>query len=285
LTDRQLKQLVPQADCLGAGTFSLVFTHQKRGEESTDPRIPRILSPRWTAVRAPRPEILWTRVEDAAVYEIEGAFQERVDAELVACPPAAEWGGARVCSLPWPEGRSGLTAGRNLLIRVTAWTRKGEQRAGTDVGFDLLSPDVLTAVDREAGALEKLGLGEAANQAFTAGLFAQHRLYGDAIQGYRRVLARAPSPAVQVTLGDLYLTVGLPDLARPLYETAQRSEEAVLRAAAAFGLGHVEQEEGAFAAAADRFRTAADLYAEAGLKAEAELARKAEAAARKSAGD
>jgi tetratricopeptide (TPR) repeat protein len=112
----------------------------------------------------------------------------------------------------------------------------------------------------------------------TAGADAQHGLSADAIATYDEALQAHEVPEARVTLGDLYLSLGLVGFAdREYRQVLTGAPEAAAQAAAELGLGQTAFLRKHFGDARAHFERARALYASIGLAAEAEAARAAAA--------
>ncbi|HSU84146.1 MAG TPA: hypothetical protein VLR69_17130, partial [Thermoanaerobaculia bacterium] len=131
-----------------------------------------------------------------------------------------------------------------------------------------------------------LPLDKASRLLLTAGTYARHGLYTDAIASYEEALQAQEIPEARVTLGDLYLTVGLAALADREYRQALTGAPApAAQAAAELGLGQVAYVRKLFDDARAHLDRARELYIKLGLPAEAESARAAAASLRAHGGN
>jgi hypothetical protein len=279
LTPGEYALIVPHA-----GRFKVVSGLQSlereiRGGDGDDPLAPKLLSPRNTVLRSPRPTVSWLRLPAAVEYRVEwsghrAGYDTRLVAGDVAC--AADRDGADVCSLPWPPDRLDLAPDETFFLRVAARGGIVEPWHWTDP-VEVRTPRVSAAVTLEGRLrdLESLGLEGSALDIARAGLLAQGELYADAAEGYRRALAAAPTPELRVTLGDVYLAMGLLQFAEPRYREATREGGPSVRAAATFGLGRIEYARARYREAAMDFRQARELFAGQKLGEEEAAARQA----------
>lgn len=256
-----------------------VLERNTRGTEDEDFGVPVLLSPRNTGLCDVRPEIVWTPVQGATEYEIElvgpHPFRQRVDASKLSCDRDG-WGEAGVCVLPWPEKAQELPAGEPVFLRVGA--RRG-------LASPLRTEEEPSRIQRLAGEqveevllslekLEELPVECAARRLLEAGVYAQAGLFSEAVAAYRKALSRQEAPEGRITLGDVYLAIGLQVRADQSYrEALAGSPEPAVRAAAEFGLGKIEYARGSYGRALEHFRTARDLYAKLRLPEESSAAR------------
>lgn len=262
------------------------FERELRGDDDSDPLIPVVLSPRETAIRSPRPILLWRRVPLAAQYRIKwssrgaDAFSIQVGAEEVDCSVRAD--GLDVCTLPWPSDKPDLPPGRTFFLSLAArrdFTDDWHAAEGS-VEVRTLTADEAALVETKLAGLERLGFEGAPREAALAGVLAESGLRAEAIESLRKAVELAPAAALRITLADLYLSTGLGRLARALYSQTLEDPDPAVRADAASGMGQVEYAQGRFHEAALRFRQAAELYGRRSAQSRSdalEAVRKAEA--------
>lgn len=276
---------------LPAGTFRGVLPEQGRlvrfgdvlalemvTRDDEDPGVPILLAPRHTAV-VDVGAVVWTEVPGAVQYELRldlpargAAHRARIDPAQAACGTASpDWSGVAVCSVPWqavlaggerPLGTAYLSVAARLALGAP-WRQ--EERASR---LRWLSDDQ-----------EGRSTGDAFLDAVRAARSALERgLLEDARRRLIEALALREAAELQVTLGDLYLQIGLPRLAAESYRRAA-DESSAAGAAATYGLGRANYALRRFAAARTELERAAELFARAGLADEAESAARAAAAA------
>lgn len=280
LTPAEYALVAPQGGRFKVVEGLLVLEREMRGGDGDDPLAPVVLSPRNTVLRSPRPTVSWIRVPSVTEYEIRwsgrgsGGHDVRLQAGEVSCAEDRE--GLSICSVPWPEDRPDLQPGELFFLRIAArsgiadpWHSNDPVEARTQK----VAEEV--ALERQLHDLESLGLQGAALDAARAGLLAEHGLYADAAELYRRALAAAPAPELRITLADLDAAMGLHFLAEPRYREALAEGTPSIRAAAAFGLGRIAYARGNYRDAAAFFRRARELYSQLGLGEEETAARQA----------
>jgi len=250
-----------------------------------------LLSPRETVVRSARPQIQWRFIADAVEYEITLtglAKPVRVRAGDARCQAEPEWDGVNVCAVPWPEAHPGLQPGSTVFLNVGYRTGLAsplhqEDETGSGRWIARLGEAAESKLAGRLAALESLGWPEATRALLTAGIYAERRLFADALATYRQVLEPGRE-AIEVTLGDLYSKVGLFRFAFLHYQTVlDKEHDPTLRAAASFGIGrlYAGMPKGR-ARANEYFKKAENLFAGAGLEEEKTAAEKAAAATRSS---
>lgn len=282
LTPGEYSLVAPQAGRFKVVSGLLTLERGIRGVEGVDPLAPLLLSPRNTVLRSPRPTVSWLRLPAAVEYRVKwsgrGAdYDVRLSAADVAC--TADRDGVNVCSLPWPPDRPDLIPDETFLLSAAAragpddpwhpwhWTDPVEVRTQR-----ISAAETLEGRLRDLGSL---GLEGPALDIAQAGLLAQEGLYADAAEAYRRVLVVSPTPELRVTLGDVYLVMGLFQFAELSYREAARDGGPSVQAASVFGLGRIEYARAHYREAAMDFRQALDLYAGQRLVEEETAARQA----------
>jgi len=264
LTPAEYAVVAPQA-----GRFKVVegfLVLERENRYVNDPLAPLVLSPRG-ALRSPRPTIFWVKVPSAVEYQLalngRGVrYVNLLKAKDATCAPTLE-GMDDACSLPWPADRPDLPPGEIFFVGIAA--RKGVAepwRSNDPVEIQTMTLTDAKALESRLNRIDSLGWQGAMRIAVEAGFFAEAGLYTDAAEAYRRALSDAPSPELRVTLADVYLISGLPDLAEPLYREALLNTPPTVQAAATFGLGRVEYVRGRFQEAAQQFQKARAMYAE-----------------------
>lgn len=258
-----------------------VLEQRMRGAED-NPLWPTLLHPRNTAILEARPEIVWTGVAKAYEYEIElvgcGIEAARIEAGTLSCGRSPHFPASpTVCRAPYPASFPDLAPGREELLRLWVRPSIAANRTGSMEGLTVRRlPEAQAAEVRNAlQEIDATVRGEATRRLLRAGAFARARLWGAALTTCQEALAEDDRPALRVTLGGLFLEVGLLRQAEASYETALRAEpETAVRAAAELGLGRVAAARREDKEAREHFRKAGNLFAAAGLTGEAEAARK-----------
>jgi tetratricopeptide (TPR) repeat protein len=246
---------------------------------------PILLSPRDTAVMDAHPRLVWTRVPDAIEYEIElrGAVGTsiRLAADDLHCGlGSGPWHDLDVCS--WaPSGKwPALEPERPVFLKLgSRQTLTGSLRQVREAyQIHLLSVNAQRSLREVLRQIATLPMDKAGRLLLTAGAYAKGGLYADAITTYDEALQAQEMPEARVTLGDLYLTIGLTALADREYRQVLAGAPApAAQAAAELGLGQVAYCHKLFSDARAHFERARELYTSLGLPAEAEEARAAAA--------
>ncbi|HEV2855934.1 MAG TPA: tetratricopeptide repeat protein [Thermoanaerobaculia bacterium] len=244
---------------------------------------PILLSPRNTAVMDGNPRLVWTQVPDAVEYEIElrgtVATSIRLAADDLHCGHGSgPWHDLDICSWTpsarWPalepEKPVFLKFGsRQALTAALRQVREVYQ-------IHLLPADDQRGVREDLRQIASLPMDKASRLLLAAGAYARGGLYADAIATYDEALQAQEMSEARVTLGDLYLAIGLTALAgREYRQVLAGTPEPAAQAAAELGLGQVAYFRKLFGDARAHFERARELYAKLGLAAEAEDARAA----------
>lgn len=245
---------------------------------------PVLLSPR-NATTESYPRLVWTQVPAALEYEIRvrGPIDTsiRLAADAVHCGRGSgAWRDLDVCSwLPsqkWPA----LERGKPILLSFGS--RQSLAAPFSQIRevyrIHVLPESEQRRLQEHLHQFAKLPFDKASHLLLTAAAFAQVGLYADAISAYDEALQVQEVPEARVTLGDLFLNIGLTALAvREYRQVLADSPHSAARAAAEIGLGQVAYSSKLFADARAHFERARELYTSLGLPSEAETAREAAA--------
>jgi tetratricopeptide (TPR) repeat protein len=254
---------------------------------------PILLSPRDTAVMDAYPRLVWTRVPDAVEYEIElrgpVATSIRLAADGLHCGHGSgPWHDLDVCS--WtPSGKwPALEPEKPLFLRFgSRQALAASLRQAHEVyQIHLLAVNDQRRMQEGLRQIATLPVDKASRLLLTAGAYAQGGLYANAVATYDEALQAQEIPEARVTLGDLYLTLGLTALAdREYRQVLAGAPDHAAQAAAELGLGQVSYFRKRFDDARAHFERARELYVTLGLPAEAEDARAAAARAQPHSGN
>ncbi|MCE7981595.1 MAG: tetratricopeptide repeat protein [Caldilinea sp. CFX5] len=258
---------------------SLLIAERTRESETDYGNIPVILSPRNTSLLDLQPAVQWVAVEGAIEYQLGlsglAPFDNIVlDAADVACTEESDAAGNRVCTVAWPSIWV-LEPGQRYFLTVSARTGIASKLRASETSALRTLTDKEAAITQSAIAdIQRANLATETQGMLLATLYAEQGLYAQAITMYEQVLTSQPTPAVYVTLGDLYRAIDLQRYAFNAYQQAldqlaQGEDDLPMRAAAEFGLGQVEYSRGNFQEAELRFGKAVELYTQ--LDAEGEL--------------
>jgi hypothetical protein len=277
------KKLAPVGGRFQSVEGALVLERNTRAPEDELFGAPTLLSPRNTSLLDARPEIVWTSVKGAIEYEIalEGSksFRVRLDASETRCDRSGDdWGEIRVCSLPWPDSIPDLPSEEIVFLSVGARhglaspLRKDSESSRIQRLTEERAEEVRSSLEK----LRDLPLECEARQLLEADVYARAGVFSEAISGYRKALVHWDAPESRITLGDVYLAVGLLRSAAHCYRAALESNpDSAVQAAAEFGLGKVEYARQYHEQAIPHFQRARNLYVLAGLEAEAKVAGRA----------
>lgn len=246
-------------------------------------RVPVLLSPRDTGTLDAYPLLVWTRVTGALEYEIKirGPVQTSIQLaarDLHCGNGSGPWRGLDICSWApadkWPALEPEKTVSLSLSSRQTLTASFPQAREHCKV--HLLSAEVQRSVQERLQRIAVLPVDNASRLLLAAGAYAQAGLYANAIATYDEALQAQDVPEARVTLGDLYLTLGLTALAdREYRQVLVTASDSAAGAAAEVGLGQVSYFRNLFDDAKAHFERAGELYVSLGMPAEAEDARAA----------
>jgi tetratricopeptide (TPR) repeat protein len=224
------------------------------------------------------PRIVWTRVPDAVEYEIKlrgpvGTSIRLAAADLHCGPGSGPWHDLDVCSWApsgkWPPLEPEKPVFLEFGSRQTLTAPLRKVRKVYEI--HLLAINDQRSVQESLRQIDTLPVDKASRLLLTAGAYARGGLYADAIANYDEALQAQEMPEARVTLGDLYLTVGLTALADREYRLVLTgAPDSAAQAAAELGLGYVSYFRKLFGEARAHFERSRDLYAKLGLPAEAE---------------
>lgn len=268
-----------------AGRYEIVSSILVRRRSVRDVNDQSIaLSPRGTAVREPRPLLVWRALHQPGdknaeyVIEITGwDAPHSVPARRADCRTDPSWGGIRVCTSPWPRKHPELNPGQSLFWKVgyrpsIAAPIVQEKKPAY---FSRPTQPVLEEIEANQEKLAGLQLNTTRRSLAMAGLYAKRHLYIEALEQIRIISER--EAALQVTVGDLYLTMGLTEFALRQYRTVlKNTDESAAIAAAAYGLGLSLSAIRRFEEAVDAFQQAREQYENSGYPAQAKDAQEAQ---------
>lgn len=246
---------------------------------------PILLSPPKTATMDAYPRLVWTQVPDALEYEIRLRGPVETSIRLAAgdlhCGHGSgPWRDLDVCS--WAPSGKWPALEREKPVFLSFGSRPTSTASFRQVReiyqIHLLSLNDQRSVQESLRQIAMLPLDKASRLLLTAGAYAHGGLYADAIATYDEALQVQEVPEARVTLGDLYLTIGLIELADREYRQVLAGDpHSGARAAAELGLGQVACFRKLFSDARAHFERAQELYTSLGLPEEAEEARAAAA--------
>ncbi len=244
-----------------------------------------LLSPRNTATMDANPSLVWARVPDALEYEIKlrGPIETSIQlaADEIQCGRGSgPWRGLDVCS--WAASGKWPALEREKPVSLSFGSRPSStapfRRMREMYRIYLWSVNDQRSVQEALHQFAALPVDKASRLLLTAGAYAQGGLYADAIATYDEALQVQEMPEARVTLGDLYLAIGLTALAdREYRQVLAGTPQASARAAAELGLGQVAYFRKLFDDARSHFECASEIYTSLGLPGEAEDARAAAA--------
>lgn len=170
-------------------------------------KLPYLITPRETNIITNRPSLRWNAVPGATNYtiKIDGVNWETQTNKTEIVYP----------------GEPPLEAGRRYRVTIEADNGASSRRDDENVGFTVLDEqtkktvlDAVKAVQQQQLSPEEAGL-------VLAHLYRGYKLYGDAVEVLEGLVKQNSQVAtVYQLLGDTYLKIGLPQLAKKPYEKA-----------------------------------------------------------------
>jgi hypothetical protein len=170
-------------------------------------KLPYLITPRQTNILTNRPRLRWNAVPGATNYtiKIDGVNWETQTNKTEIVYP----------------GEPPLEAGRRYRVTIEADNGASSRRDDENVGFTVLDEqtkktvlDAVKAVQQQQLSPEEAGL-------VLAHLYRGYGLYGDAVEVLEGLVKQNSQVAtVYQLLGDTYLKIGLPQLAKKPYEKA-----------------------------------------------------------------
>lgn len=176
---------------------------------------PLLIMPRQTRVSGPRPLIRWREVPGVRVYRV------------ILRGPGVSWSTtvSDVTSLQYPEDAPMLEVGPTYAITIEAGNRSSNEDGMPDRGFSMLDDASRAVLAGYVAAIEALDIEASEMALLRAKLYsnADFGLRSEAIQVLESAADGSGRPDVSRTLAELYLAIGLPQLAeRHLLDTASR---------------------------------------------------------------
>lgn len=145
--------------------------------------------------------------------------------------------------LAYPNDAPSLIPGQPYKLTVEVNGRSSDEDPAPFLGFTILPADQIQTLLEEEQKISALGLGTAPKEYLIAQLYKKYSLIADAIEKIEALSPTASEPAIVRTLGDLYLKIGLVDLAKPHYDRAWQLSSGLNdlegEALAEYGLGLV----------------------------------------------
>ncbi|MFZ1241754.1 MAG: tetratricopeptide repeat protein [Anaerolineae bacterium] len=263
----------PAAGRIRSAGGSLAVEGEAREKEEDYGSFAIILNPRNTALQELAPVLQWVEVPGAIEYQVKlnnptASFELVLDSAQLTCVEDGHTTPHRVCSAPWPTSKGALVPGQTYFLTVGARKSFAEAWRLTPQPSQLqpLTAEQADQVQAEETTIKKLGLDDVTVNLLLAGLYTEHKLYGQAIAAYERALVLQPVAVLYVTLGDIYRQTDLHRFALDAYEQALKllvhsEDDPAVHAAAEFGLGQVYYAyAGNYAEAKSHYAEAVRLY-------------------------
>jgi hypothetical protein len=218
----QCKTARPEFSFKGNGTRP-----PRAGDIVTD--VPILISPRKTKLLDPRPTLRWTPVTGAVVYivKIMRGSDEVWSQEV-----------KRGTELKYPASAPALAMGTTYKVEIVAGGHDSNEEGAVNTGFAVLSPNDARAVRAVEQRIRARNLSPVATAFLVANLYAtwgvnpndardeKWALNAEAVELLEKATAAQPDAPSLLTLGHIYLTLGLTTLAEDRYRRALQLAEA-----------------------------------------------------------
>jgi hypothetical protein len=227
-----------------------------------DSSYPYILQPRNSALLSDRPQIRWHEPDPGSSYSITVIAEDGKER-----PGFETIGGASY----WPSDWAPLEVDATYLLRVSPKGKPSQDEStSAGQGFWLLDTDETEEVQEQEERLRTQSLPSTAIDLVVAELYLNHGMRSEAIGLLERVAQRDGTPAVYLSLGRVYLEVGVAWEAKAAFDqaliAAQASGELEAEAEALVGLGLSISLLGDESDALQHFESARELYEKIGAK-------------------
>jgi len=223
---------------------------------------PYIVQPRNTALLNDRPQIRWHEIDTEATYVITIIAEDGKErSSLEAIGGASDW------PSDWPP----LEVNATYLLRISPKGKSSQDEStSAGQGFWLLDIDEAEEVREQEGRLRAQSLPETAIDLVVAELYLNYGMRSEAISLLERLVHRDGTPAVYLSLGYVYLEVGVALEAKGSFDqaliAAQVSGELEAEAEAHVGLGLSIRLLGDESDALQQFESARELYEKIGAR-------------------
>jgi hypothetical protein len=223
---------------------------------------PYIVQPRNTALLNDRPQIRWHEIDTEATYIITIIAEDGKErSSFEATGGASDW------PSDWPP----LEVNATYLLRISPKGKSSQDEStSAGQGFWLLDTDEAEEVREREGRLRAQSLPVTAIDLVVAELYLSHGMRSEAISLLEGVVRRDGTPAVYISLGCVYLEVGVALEAKESFDqaliAAQASGELEAEAEAHVGLGLSIRLLGDESDALQQFESARDLYEKIGAR-------------------
>ena len=220
---------------------------------------PMVISPRKTKLLDPRPVLRWTPVQGVTSYQ------------LTVRGPGVQWSKdvAAKTEFVYPTDAQALRPGESYTLEVIAGDHSSREEGMPGLGFKLLSTAEAQVLREEEKKIRDLHLEDVPTRFLIAQLYATQGLNAEAIEQLEGSPEALKEVAVQRSLGDLYLKIGLNRLAEEHYlqalKLSQKAGDVEGQALAQHALGLIyDQALGNPEAAAPRLQDAVKWYQQLG---------------------
>lgn len=178
-----------------------------RGDPPPGPRIPRVLSPRATALLGKHPRLSWTSVAGASQYTVAlWDMKQR----------ATHWSTTtRETAIDYPQDAPELLPGRSYLLKVTAGEHSSNEEGPGERSFSVLEPGTAAPIEQKVKQLEALKLDDKTTHFLIASLYLRQRLVAEGIAKLEGRPELSQEAAAERLLALAYHQSGLDSVAEP----------------------------------------------------------------------
>ena len=235
---------------------------------------PLLLSP-LGRVSTTNPQIRWTKVADAARYQIglSGPTSGSVvlDSADVRCDePVSPVIDIAVCEVPFSFDAI-VEREQPYFLAVSHVTNIASRFPSLSEGeaWNAISAEEAEAIQEEIEKLGALDVAATTRDLLMAHAYVAAELHAQALTYFRRLKEQNQSPALYSAVGDSYYALGLYELAASSYESAlqlaQQTDDGVAIARALIALGRVDEATFESASAAERWTAAVEILQSLGI--------------------
>jgi hypothetical protein len=233
-----------------------------------DQAFPVIVSPRASKLLNARPMLKWTAVQGATEYNV------------AVRGPGVKWVTTVTSSseIRYPAAAPELRPGNSYKLIVEANGHASTEEPGLGLGFTIISDPEASAVRAAESDIGASGLPLRIQKLLISDLYISNGLNSEAIEILTELTSRTNDETLFSSLGELYVTVGLPrhaeaSLLRAI-ELSQKADDLDVEAIAQEALGRVYRDIGNSEQSRRRRRRAAEIYERLGDPRKAEEVRK-----------
>lgn len=267
-------KLAPANEAARSLDGAMVFERTPR-TDSESGTWPILISPRNSAVFEEGPTLVW-KAKSAGPFRIliRSPTPSIIALGMPACSPLPGKGDF-LCTTPFPENMPRLKPGQFILLHIQAPIGTSSAFEGEDMWPWLrrITEDQAAGLPLALKIVPSLELPEAATSLARAAILSSNELFSAAIEELTKNSGNLDRPEIACALGKLYLRIDLGNSAEKYFVAAKGRGLPIHQAEASLGLGSLELTRHHFDEARAHFAQAELLFAQLGLKKDAESAR------------